>query len=98
MASIYSNAYLVLAASQATEPSDGFIDRKDVDFENSVQLNPSNSIKVAHMRNPDSSTSEIYSKPISVDPSIVGKSQHPWKITTSPLNQRGWVLQENILA
>ena len=98
MASIYSNAYLVLAASQATEPSDGFIDRKDVDFENSVQLNPSNSIRIAHMKNPDSSASEIYSRPISVDPSIVRKSQHRWKVTTLPLNQRGWFLQENILA
>jgi len=97
MASIYSNAYLVLAASQATESSEGFIDRKDVELKSTMQLNPGNSTKIAWMKNPDSTTSEIYSRPMSTDPTM-GKSRHRWKITTSPLNRRGWVLQENILA
>ncbi|KAG8665371.1 hypothetical protein FPOAC2_10449 [Fusarium poae] len=97
MASIYNNAYLVLAASQAGESSHGFLERKDIDLETTVQLDPKNSIKVAEIKNPDSTTSEIYSRPISTDPTS-GKSRHRWKITTSPLNQRGWVLQENILA
>ncbi|KAH6977872.1 heterokaryon incompatibility protein-domain-containing protein [Fusarium venenatum] len=97
MASIYNDAYLVLAASQAGESSDGFLQRKDVEFQTTQQLDPTNSVKVALIKNQDSSVSEIYSRPISVDPTM-GKSAHRWKITTSPLNQRGWVLQENILA
>ncbi|RFN50619.1 het-domain-containing protein [Fusarium flagelliforme] len=97
MASIYSNAYLVLAASQATDSSEGFIDRKDVGLKSTMQLDPRNSVKMARMKNPDSTTSEIYSRHMSTDPTM-GKSRHRWKITSSPLNQRGWVLQENILA
>ncbi|RGP58815.1 het-domain-containing protein [Fusarium sporotrichioides] len=97
MATIYNNAFLVLAASQAGESSEGFLDRKDIDFEKTVQLDPKNSVKVARMENSDSIMSEIYSRPISTDPTM-GQSRHRWKITTSPLNQRGWVLQENILA
>ncbi|KAF4439744.1 hypothetical protein F53441_12489 [Fusarium austroafricanum] len=97
MASIYNNAYLVLAASQAARSSDGFLDRKDVDFNNSEQLDPSKSLKIARMNNPDSTMSEIYNRPMSTDPTA-GISRHRWKVTSSPLNQRGWVLQENILA
>ncbi|XEU97315.1 hypothetical protein FSHL1_002601 [Fusarium sambucinum] len=97
MASIYSDAYLVLAASQAGESSDGFLERKDVDFQTTQQLDPRNSVKVALIMNQDLSVSEIYSRPISVDPTM-GKSSHRWKTTTSPLNQRGWVRQESILA
>lgn len=97
MASVYNNAYLVLAASQATDSLDGFLDRKDAEFENALQLNPKNSHKIANLKNPDSSISEIYSRVMSTDPTN-GKSQHRWKVSSSPLNQRGWVLQECILA
>ncbi|KAI1056591.1 hypothetical protein LB507_001442 [Fusarium sp. FIESC RH6] len=97
MASIYSNAFLVLAASQASESSEGFIDRKDIDFKHTWQLDPRRSAKIAHMKNPDSTTSEIYSRPMSIGRRS-GESYHRWKVTTSPLNRRGWVLQESILA
>jgi hypothetical protein len=75
MASIYNNAYLVVAASQAARSSDGFLYRKDFNFSNAAQLDAKNSLKIARMKNPDSTMSEIYNRPISTD-SINGISQH----------------------
>jgi hypothetical protein len=66
MSSIYRDAYLVIAATQATNSCEGFLDRKDAsryfgpEF---VYKQPSirdNQVQTGRIRNPDSTVSRIY--------------------------------------
>ena len=94
METIYNNAYLVLAASQAANSMDGFLDRKEKTFPETPQLDSKNSLKIANLGNLNGTVSHIYCRKQNSGSS----QQHLHKIEEAPLNRRGWVLQENILA
>ncbi|RFN54467.1 het domain-containing protein [Fusarium flagelliforme] len=94
MATIYNNAYLVLAALQAANSKNGFLDRKDESFSETPQLDAKNSLKIAKLRNPNGTVSHIYCRKRNSEP----LHQHRFKVEEAPLNRRGWVLQENTLS
>ncbi|KAJ4108707.1 hypothetical protein NW768_012184 [Fusarium equiseti] len=94
MATIYNNAYLVLAASQAANATNGFLDRKDEGFSETPQLDAKKSLKIAKLRNPNGTISHIYCRKRNNEP----LHQHRFKVEEAPLNRRGWVLQENTLS
>jgi hypothetical protein len=94
MAAIYNNAYLVLAASQSASSSEGFLDRKDESFSQTPQLDARNSLKIAELRNPSGTTSQIYCRRSNEG----ALYQHRLNVAEAPLNSRAWVLQENILS
>jgi hypothetical protein len=100
MSSTYRDAYLVLAATQATDSCQGFLDRKDAtDYvgkkfhytQPSVRNNP---VQTGLIRNPNSTVSRIYIQDLGYSGT---EQRHHDTVTYSPLNRRAWVLQENIL-
>ena len=94
MSTIYNNAYLVLAASQAANSTNSFLDRKDESFSETPQLDAKNSLKIAKLKNPNGTVSHIYCRKRNSEP----LHQHRYKVEEPPLNRRGWVLQENTLS
>lgn len=108
MSSIYRDAYLVIAATQATDSRDGFLDRRDRSqysvkrptepFGKRLPLDHSplidKPIQRGLIRNPDSTMSRIY---IQATGGNGTNRRHHDTVTYSPLNRRAWVLQENII-
>ncbi|KAF5529306.1 het-domain-containing protein [Fusarium napiforme] len=96
MASIYRDAYLVLAATQASDSCQGFLDRRDP--EDGVGYSPppltDAPVHTGQIRNPDSTVSKIYVQDLNPRWPFV---RHHNTATYSPLNYRAWALQENIL-
>lgn len=100
MSFIYRDAYLIIAATQATDSYEGFLDRKDVPqyFGEGIAYDHQSirdiPVQTGQIKNPDSTVSRIYIQ----DTGLGGaKQRHHNTVTCSPLNQRAWVLQENIL-
>lgn len=108
MSSIYRDAYLVVAATQATDSRDGFLDRRDTSQYSVKRLTQpfgkrflldhpplvDKPIQTGLIRNPDSAVSRIY---IQATGGNRTHRRHHDTVTNSPLNRRAWVLQENIL-
>lgn len=91
MAAYYSNAYLVIAAAQAGDPTQGFLDtmRSDSHF----TQHPST--EIGQTTNPDSSISRIHRRTLD---GHLCMDRHHEVLRWSPLNKRAWALQENLLA
>ncbi|KAF5010796.1 hypothetical protein FDECE_3058 [Fusarium decemcellulare] len=93
MADIYGNAHVVISASQATNSSEGFLDRSG----ESTYLYAENSVQMGEITNPDGSVSKLYRRMMGGH-GYYCDSRHHSKLEEEPLIKRGWVLQENILA
>lgn len=91
MTAYYSDAYLVIAADQASDSTQGFLDALG-GFSNFIR-HPS--IEIGQITNPDSSISRIYRRVIE---GYDYRDRHHNLLVESPLNTRAWALQENILA
>ncbi|KAF5666068.1 heterokaryon incompatibility protein [Fusarium heterosporum] len=103
MASIYRDAYLVLAATQAADSSEGFLDRQHVSpsfgydpmlFALSTRNLP---LQMGQIRNHNSTISKIYTQCLDLYPGGGTRARHHSTVFYSPLNRRAWVLQENVL-
>ncbi|KAJ3549171.1 hypothetical protein NM208_g640 [Fusarium decemcellulare] len=93
MADIYGSAHVVIAASQASNSSEGFLDRSG----ESVYLQAKNAVQMGEITNPDGSVSTLYRRRMG-GRGYYCDSRHHSKLEEEPLTKRGWVLQENILA
>lgn len=91
MATYYSNAYLVIAATQASDPTQGFLDAVG----GSPKFHQGPSIEIGQIRNPNSSISRIYKRRLD---GFGCAERHHVPLSKSPLNARAWALQENLLA
>lgn len=91
MAAYYSNAYLVIAAAQASDPTQGFLDTLG-SYSHFIQ-HPST--EIGQITNPDSSISRIHRRRLDGDSCT---DRHHRVLRNSPLNTRAWALQENVLA
>lgn len=91
MAAYYSNAYLVIAAAQAGNPTQGFLDTMG-SYSHFAQYP---SAEIGQITNPDSSISRIYRRQLD---GYSWKERHDKVLRESPLNRRAWALQENLLA
>lgn len=91
MADYYNHAYLVIAASQAKDPTQGFLDS----MRNSSTITHHSRKHIGNITNPDSSTSRIYQEKLSQS---FWSQRHRVPLTHSPLNKRAWVFQEYLLA
>ncbi|ETS82697.1 hypothetical protein PFICI_04573 [Pestalotiopsis fici W106-1] len=91
MADYYNHAYLVIAASQAGDPSQGFLDS----LQDSSNTTKYSGIHIGDIINPDSSISRIYREKLSLD---YWWERHADPLDHSPLNRRAWVFQEYLLA
>lgn len=91
MASYYSDAYLVIAAAQAGDPTQGFLDTMG----SYSHFNQHPSTEIGQITNPDSSISRIHRRKLDGE-SCTGR--HHEVLRESPLNKRAWALQENLLA
>lgn len=90
MAAYYSNAYLVIVAAQAVDPTQGFLDT----LESYSHFTQHPSTEIGQITNPDSSVSRIYRRNLGGS----CRYRHYRVLTESPLNTRAWALQENLLA
>lgn len=91
MATYYSNAYLVVAATQANDPTQGFLDA----VAGSPNLRQGPSTEIGQIRNPNASISHIYKRMLD---GFSCAYRHHVPFSQSPLNTRAWALQENLLA
>lgn len=91
MADYYNHAYLVIAASQAKDPTQGFLDS----VPNSPDITQYSRTHIGNIVNPDFSTSRIHREKLS---QISWYDRHQTPLYHSPLNRRAWVLQEYLLA
>lgn len=91
MAAYYTNAYLVIAAAQADDSTQGFLDAT----EDHSHFTNHPSTEIGHIKNPDSSISRIYRRRLETFSWAV---RHTAPLIESPLNTRAWALQENLLA
>lgn len=91
MAAYYSNAYLVIAADQAGDSTQGFLDALGRHSHSTQHL----SAEIGQIKNPDSSISRIYKRVLGVSHYM---DRHHRPLLKSPLNTRAWALQENLLA
>ncbi|KAF3802584.1 hypothetical protein GCG54_00014291 [Colletotrichum gloeosporioides] len=91
MAGYYSDAYLVIAAAQAEDSTQGFLDVAGVH----PHLNPDRAVEIGQITNPNSTISRIYKRRLKSDSSA---TRHHGLLHAAPLNQRAWALQEYILA
>jgi hypothetical protein len=87
MATIYGSAYLVVGASCARDSSQGFI-------RSTRYVEPEN--PVATIENVDGTTSKIHARRWRFHGDLC--LPVPWRKDSSPLAQRGWTLQEQILS
>ncbi|KAM0344809.1 hypothetical protein ACHAPU_007187 [Fusarium lateritium] len=103
MSSIYRDAYLVLAATQAADSSQGFLDRRyastssiqgQILSEIRVRDNP---VRTGQIRNANLTVSRIYIQCLARSNNSRTEQRHHLTVSSSPLNRRAWVLQENIL-
>ncbi|KAF4987869.1 hypothetical protein FGRMN_10109 [Fusarium graminum] len=98
MSYIYHSAYLVLAASQAANSDEGFLDRRQAPttstlYQIRVRDEP---VRIGQIRNLDSTVSKIYVQSLGLSRHGTELRHHSTAVY-SPLNRRAWVLQENIL-
>lgn len=91
MATYYSNAYLVVGATQASDPSQGFLDA----VVGSSHFHHGPSTEIGQIRNPNASISRIYKRVL--DGSGC-EDRHFQSLSGSPLNVRAWAMQEYLLA
>lgn len=91
MAAYYSNASLVIAADQAGDSTQGFLDALGGYSHSTQHL----STEIGQITNPDSSISRIYKRVLG---NVSYTSRHHQHLLESPLNTRAWALQENLLA
>lgn len=91
MAAYYSNAYLVIAAAQAGDPTRGFLDTMG----SCSHFTQHPSTEIGQITNPDSSISRIHRRTLD---GVSCTDRHHKVLRESPLNKRAWALQENLLA
>lgn len=91
MADYYNHAYLVIAASQAENPTQGFLDS----IHDSSDITRQSRTHIGNIINPNSNISRIYREEISQP---YWWQRHSAPLGYSPLNRRAWVLQEHLLA
>lgn len=91
MATYYSNAYLVVAATQASDPSQGFLDP----VVGSPKFHHGPSTEIGQIRNPNASISRIYKRVLD---GFGCEDRHINPLSRSPLNARAWAMQEYFLA
>jgi hypothetical protein len=101
MGDVYSSAYVVIAASQAADCSQGFLDRRGGKERAPGKQSTTDGIEVGLITNPNSaSVSRICKRKLGPSEEFVYSCEHRHhtRIRQAPLNQRAWVLQENLLA
>jgi hypothetical protein len=101
MADVYSSAYVVIAASQAADCSQGFLDRRGGKKRAPEKQSTTDGIEVGQITNASSgSVSRICKRKLGSSSEFVYSYEHRHhsRIRQAPLNQRAWVLQENLLA
>lgn len=91
MATYYSNAYLVVGATQASDPSQGFLDA----VVGSPRFHHGPSTEIGQVKNPNASISRIYKRVLDGSGCEV---RHFQSLSGSPLNTRAWAMQEYFLA
>lgn len=91
MATYYSNAYLVVGATQASDPTQGFLDA----VAGSPNFHHGPSMEIGQIRNTNASISRIYKRVL--DGSGC-EDRHFQSLSSSPLNARAWAMQEYLLA
>lgn len=99
MAEVYGNVHLVIAASMSWSSSSSFIDQhKDgSNIFSTTHLTPCWSTHVGDIKNANGSVSSIYKR--NMNPLLMSCSFHnPHRMKASPLNEREWAFQENLLA
>lgn len=91
MAAYYSNAYLVIAAAQSSNPDGGLFDS----LGSYSPLKSHTTTEIGQIINPDATISRIYRRKLD---GFYSQSRHHSFLSESPLNTRAWALQENVLA
>ncbi|KAK1845352.1 hypothetical protein CCHR01_12011 [Colletotrichum chrysophilum] len=91
MAAYYRDAFLVIAAPNASNTAEGFL---DIVKGRSPRSSLSIGAEIGHIRNPDGSISHIFKREL--DGCFRDRHEHP--IRSANLNSRAWALQEYLLA